>query len=294
VLGFTAASVALFAMTGLGPLTNAWRLLVFTLQPLSFIFTAMRVGWVFMIAEVSAGTGFLAAANIGLAAMATQLWINVTALWAMAGAFLANPLTWFIAALIAISAALIYLAFNYDEVVSWTSSAMETVVNTTTNGWQQVISWTSSAMETVVNSVSSGWEMVKAVFVGFYDFITTFDIWAGLTSAFMVAVEFIKSQAMALLSYFSSLFAGFNPFSGINLSGMNAAISMTSPALSGKSSSGLPLPSSASGQSNNGMVSNFMRQNTVQSSRTNNVTINNHHAKIGYSDISHALQMGGG
>ncbi|MFZ2405539.1 MAG: phage tail tape measure protein [Methylobacter sp.] len=134
VTGIIAALSALSIVVGVGMMVSAgfglaWSAVGLILTPLAPLLTALRMAWVVMKMEMLAGTGVFAALKIGLAAFATQLWTNISAIWAWNVALFSNPITWIvlgIGALIGvIAAAVIYWDTWTQAVIDWSSAWLE-------------------------------------------------------------------------------------------------------------------------------------------------------------------------
>jgi TP901 family phage tail tape measure protein len=316
VIGFTAASAVLYAMTGLGPLTGMWRLLVFTLKPLSFLFTAIRVGWVLMMGQMAAGAGFFTAINVGLRAMATQLWINVTAIWAWTAALLANPVTWVVVGVLALAAALTYAWLNFSSLGDMATTAMAYLVGAVMVAVNTVTGWFSGLGEwlTTYNlwgALATGFFAVvafirddfslKGIIQGIAKFIAGIDFWGAFKNGFVMAIDFVKAKAMAIFDFFGAAWAKVMAKAN-NIYGLGKTPAQTSSGIPdnvGKTptnkASGIPVPGTGKQADNSNVTSIIKQSSSSSNSKTTHVTVNNNHKNpISQGQIAQSLRMAGG
>ncbi len=108
----------------------------FALMPFGPLLTAVKAGWAAMNLSIALGNGIMATAKFGLLGMlgslkammlqsklaAATMWIFNGGLTGMAAALWANPITWIVVGVIALTAAVIAAVVYWDE---WTSKLVE-------------------------------------------------------------------------------------------------------------------------------------------------------------------------
>ncbi|MFA5016179.1 MAG: phage tail tape measure protein [Methylobacter sp.] len=170
IVGLIASLSALSIIAGAGSIVAtgfglAWAGIGLILTPLAPLLTALRMAWMVMKMEMLAGTGVFAALKIGLIAFATQLWTNISAIWAWNVALLSNPITWIvvgIAALIGIvAAAVIYWDTWTQAVISFSSK------------WLELI-----GVFALVDNAIAGWEVLKGWWQGFKNYLSSLNPFA--------------------------------------------------------------------------------------------------------------------
>lgn len=101
-----------------------------------------------MVADWMAENPVLVKVLVGaLAVLAIGLGIASIAVWAMNAALLANPITWIILGVVALIAAIVALAMNWDSIVAWI-----------TDVWGGFIDWASGVWEDFTTASAEIWE----------------------------------------------------------------------------------------------------------------------------------------
>ena len=117
IVGLIASLSALSIIAGAGSIVAtgfglAWSGVALILTPLAPLLTALRMALVVMKMEILAGSGVFAVLKVGLSAFASQLWLNISAIWAWNVALFTNPITIWILSITAVvglvAAAIIY------------------------------------------------------------------------------------------------------------------------------------------------------------------------------------------
>lgn len=157
------------------------------------------------------------AAVIGVTLVAAFLaW--AAAAWAAAIAMLANPVVWIVIAILALIAAIVLLALNWDSVAAWISDTWGGLMNwlgEVFGGlgnwlkeiWDGFASWFMGALAGFSGWISdmwnSLWAWVASIFVGFGSWLS--DIWTGISSFFMGALS-------AFGAWIGSIWTGISNF----------------------------------------------------------------------------------
>ena len=116
--------------------TASMTLMKFALLPFGPLLTATKAGWLAMNLSIALGNGVMATAKFGLLGMlgsmkvmmlqsklaAATIWIFNGGLWGMAAALLANPITWIVLGVVALTAAVVAAVVYWDE---WTAKLGE-------------------------------------------------------------------------------------------------------------------------------------------------------------------------
>ena len=142
-----------------------------------------------------------------LGVLAAAFVVLTIAVWAANAAFLANPVTWIILAIVALIAAIVLLVLNWDQVVAWITEV-----------WSGFISWITEVITGFESWWRSVWEgfagFITDVWNGFVGWIT--DIWNGFISwLMMVSVAMIAAWFAtwaAVGTFFSDLWNGIVTF----------------------------------------------------------------------------------
>lgn len=144
---------------------------------------------------------------IVLGVLAAAFVVLTIAVWAANAAFLANPVTWIIVAIVALIAAIVLLVLNWDTVVAWITEV-----------WSGFISWITE----VIMGFESWW---RSVWEGFAGWIS--DLWAGfigwISDLWQGYINWIVSVIVAFIvtwrtmwnnvsKFFSDLWAGIVGF----------------------------------------------------------------------------------
>jgi TP901 family phage tail tape measure protein len=116
--------------------TASAALMKFALLPFGPLLTAAKAGWLAMNLSIALGNGVMATAKFGLLGMlgsmkvmmlqsklaAATIWIFNGGLWGMAAALWANPITWVVVGVIALTAAVVAAVVYWD---TWTAKLGE-------------------------------------------------------------------------------------------------------------------------------------------------------------------------
>tara|TARA_R110001583_G_scaffold550_4_gene4868 strand:+ start:2064 stop:4052 length:1989 start_codon:yes stop_codon:yes gene_type:complete len=116
--------------------TASAALMKFALLPFGPLLTAAKAGWLAMNLSIALGNGVMATAKFGLLGMlgsmkvmmlqsklaAATIWIFNGGLWGMAAALWANPITWVVVGVIALTAAVVAAVVYWD---TWTTKLSE-------------------------------------------------------------------------------------------------------------------------------------------------------------------------
>lgn len=220
VIGITAALSALSIIVGASMIVSAgfglaWAAVGVILTPLAPLLTALRMAWMVMKMEMLAGTGVFAALKIGLGAFATQLWVNVSAIWAWNMALLSNPITWIvlgIAALIGlVAAAVIYWDTWTQAVTNWFSAFDPFYLIGQGIGWI-IVGFKSIGQ--AIDWLIAGFQAIPAWWNGFKTWVSTLNPLASISdgvASFITGLEAIPQW----WTRFKAWLATLNPFSGV-------------------------------------------------------------------------------
>ena len=218
------------------------------LEPLaSTVFSALAGALDSMMPALTAFTGWLSenpamlqiiAAVIGILALA---FVGLTiATWAMNTALLANPITWIVLAVVALIAAVILLALNWDAVVAWISEVwggfigwitgvIDGFVGWWTGVWEGFAGWISGVWEGFVGFVTDVWQgfvnWIMAVVIGYLSFwigvwtaVGQFftDLWNGIvsfvTGVWQGYINWIMSMILGFVAFWSGVWEGVSSF----------------------------------------------------------------------------------
>lgn len=137
--------------------------------------------------------------------LATTAWSAITSFvtamggaiasaWSFTAALLANPITWIVAAIIGLIAAIVLLWKNWDSVSaflqkSWT--AIKGVAGTVFNGIKDIL---STVWNTIKNVATSVWNGITGFLNGVWNGIknTASSVWNGVKTAIMTPINTIK------------------------------------------------------------------------------------------------------
>lgn len=146
---------------------------------------------------------------LGVLGFLTLAFIGITiATWAMNTALLANPITWIIIGIIALIAAIVLLALNWDAVVAWISAV-----------WAGYISWITGVIDGFI-----GWW--NGVWAGFASWIG--QVWTGfvawIISVWLGFVGWIMGNVNTMVSWWNLIWSSFGKAIGIIWSAMVSAV----------------------------------------------------------------------
>lgn len=112
--------------------------------------------------------------------LAPAIWAAVTATWAWTVALLANPVTWIVIGIMALVAAIVWLAQNWDTATAWITSV-----------WGQFVSWLGGVWDAIVAAVMGFGDQVASFLTGLWDGIvqTAQNVWNGIVDFFAGVME---------------------------------------------------------------------------------------------------------
>ncbi|WP_438353703.1 hypothetical protein [Microbacterium sp. CJ88] len=136
------------------------------------------------------------ALSVALIALNIGLWASTTAFWAQTAALLANPITWIILTVIALVAAIVLLATNWDQVTAWISEV-----------WGGFITWITD----VINGFVSWWNQLWG---GFANWIS--EVWTNLTLGIQLVwnqfIIWLAGMMLGFVTWWNGLWAGVGQF----------------------------------------------------------------------------------
>lgn len=134
--------------------------------------------------------------KVPMLAGAAATGVMTAAQWALNSAFLANPITWIVVAVVALIAAIVLLIMNWD-----------TVVKFLTDTWSAFMAWIQPALDAVGQWWSGLWQGVK-------DFVVT--IWesivAGITWYYTTLWNGLVAVGTAIAGWWNGLWSGISKF----------------------------------------------------------------------------------
>lgn len=142
-----------------------------------------------MVADWMAENPVLVKVLVGaLAVLAVGLGIAAVAMWAVNSAFFANPITWIILGVVALIAAIVALAMNWDSIVAWISDV-----------WGGFIDWASGVWEDFTTASSEIWEDFSKKLGEVGQAISDWwnDFWGGIGEFFTGTWDAIKGAGEA-------------------------------------------------------------------------------------------------
>jgi len=184
----------------------------FALMPFGPLLTAVKAGWAAMNLSIALGNGIMATAKFGLLGMlgsmkamllqsklaAATIWLFNGGLTGMAAALWANPITWIVVGIVALTAAVIAAVVYWDEwtskLVKWGSIFLDFIGvfdfvdgvlalwNKIPEWWQVLTGWFASL------DMASAFQILINPFGFIYDVLEKWDLlpqwWESLTSLF--------------------------------------------------------------------------------------------------------------
>lgn len=128
--------------------------------------------------------------------LAGAQWAVTAAQWALNSAFLANPITWVVLAVVALVGALIYLYKNN-----------ETVRNAINSAWEWLKTNIIGAMTAIKDWAISSWESIKAFVIPLVQNVTSFisTAWEGIKIGLAFVWEVIKSIFVSAWTFISAI-----------------------------------------------------------------------------------------
>lgn len=103
--------------------------------------------------------------------LAPAIWGAVTSTWAWTVALLANPATWITLAIIALVAAIVALAMNWDAVTKWVGEVWDGFTKWLTDSLNGIATWWSELWAGIFKAVEDIWNNIVAFFQGAIDFL---------------------------------------------------------------------------------------------------------------------------
>ena len=140
--------------------------------------------------------GIMQAIAIALGVLAAGFLIAAAATWAMNSALLANPITWIILAVVALIAAIVLLAMNWDTVVAWISDV-----------WAGFIGWMTGVIDGFVAWWNDIWGSVGSFFTTLWS-----DITGWVTQQFELFMLGLQIIGAAIASWWNGLWSGIGSF----------------------------------------------------------------------------------
>lgn len=155
------------------------------------------------IAQIAGGS---AEAATALATLAKSSKLAALAQWALNSAFLANPITWVVAGVVAVGAALaVFFAKTktgqaiWQSFVSWLSGAWQSLVTTAQTVWTAI----TTAFSNAATGIQAAWSGVRDFFTG---------LWAGMVSIVTTVVTGIQTAWTNAVTFLQTLWAGITAF----------------------------------------------------------------------------------
>lgn len=124
--------------------------------------------------------GAIATIKAGLVSAATSIWS--AAQWALNAAFWANPLTWIIAGIVALIAAIVWVATQ----TTFFQDAWTVMVQGVTAAWETLVSWFQVSVEAVAGFFTWLWEQMVA-------------IWDGILAAVKPVIDWFQTYVQPLI-----------------------------------------------------------------------------------------------
>lgn len=170
----TVVTVAAIAAGGL--------LLVGVLGQMSLGLLALRTNLLLATGATTlfGNAGALATIKAGLVSAATGIWS--AAQWVLNSALWANPLTWIIAGIVALIAAIVWVATQ----TTFFQDAWTVMVQAVTAAWETLVSWFQTSVEAVAGFFTWLWEQMVA-------------IWDGILAAVKPVIDWFQTYVQPLI-----------------------------------------------------------------------------------------------
>lgn len=117
---------------------------------------------------------------VGLGLLAVALGVAAAAQWVMNSALLASPVTWIIVGIVALIAAIVLLATNWDTVVAWIKDVGSSFLEWWNGLWASVGAWVSQTWDSITTWVTEKWtalitgvQLIGAAFIDWWN-----NLWA--------------------------------------------------------------------------------------------------------------------
>lgn len=140
---------------------------------------------------------FILAAVIGVILVAAIVAVT-TAIWGMTAALLMNPITWVVLAVIALIAAIVLLAMNWDTVVAWISDVWGGFIGWITDVLDGFAGWWNGLWAGVFNWAQDLWN-------GYINWVL--DMWRGFFG-------FMRDVGQNITTWWNGLWEGLGNFVG--------------------------------------------------------------------------------
>ncbi|CAK1241306.1 tape measure protein [Fructobacillus cardui] len=194
----------------------SFKAIVTTISLVKTAFAELKmIGTVIKLMQMISSGSAMARASLALYAQTSK--VAAAAQWALNIAQSASPLTWIIAAIVAVVAALTFFF---------------TQTKTGRKVWQGFVSWIIKAWESIVNVANAVWNTVVDIFVTVVDSIKT--AWNGISSFFSDLWNNIVGIAKAIWEPIADFFSGiWNGIVEISINIWNGFIDQISPIIDG-------------------------------------------------------------
>lgn len=123
---------------------------------------------------------------------ATVIWTAVQ--WALNTAFLANPLTWIVLAVVALIAVIVIIATK----TTWFQTIWQFMCSAVMAAWNWVVGVVTAAWNWVVSAISTGIAAIQGFFSGLWGAVVA--VWEGIRSAAAAAWQWISDKVMAVVN----------------------------------------------------------------------------------------------
>lgn len=144
-----------------------------------------------VVVQVAAAAFGVLAIGLGAAAAAT---------WVMNSALLANPITWVVVAVVALIAAIVALAMNWESVSAWLSGAWNATVSAVGNAFVWLGQLVASIGVAIVSAVTAAWNWVVSLMMSAGAKIT-----AGMSAAWNAVKSATSTAITAVVGFVASL-----------------------------------------------------------------------------------------
>jgi phage-related protein len=151
---------------------------------------------------------------IGIFTKLKTAWATVTTVSNLFNAsLLANPITWVIAGIMALIAAIVLLWKNWDTVSQWLSNSWEWIKETAMNIFQGIADFFTGIWEGIKNVVTTVWTAISDFLSGIWNGIkeTVTSVFQAIADFFTNIWESIKNIFNAALSFIIDLFMKYHP-----------------------------------------------------------------------------------
>lgn len=129
---------------------------------------------------------------------ATVLW--TAAQWLLNTAFLANPITWVVLAVVALVAIIVVIATK----TTWFQTIWQVMCSAVMAAWNAVVSAVTTAWNWVVTAISTGIASIQGFFSGLWAAVVA--VWEGIRSAAGTAWQWIQDRITAVINGIKNAF----------------------------------------------------------------------------------------